>query len=73
MLLSSYGLVLHGGGARRTRAGMHYVMLNLVGSSIFLIGVGILYGLLGSLNMADLAVRMAVRRLIMPHCCRPAA
>ncbi|MFO7576847.1 MAG: monovalent cation/H+ antiporter subunit D [Pelovirga sp.] len=59
MLLSSYGLVLHGGGARRTKAGMHYVMLNLVGSSIFLIGVGILYGLLGSLNMADLAVRIA--------------
>lgn len=59
MLLSSYGLVLHGGGARRTKAGMHYVMLNLVGSSIFLIGVGILYGLLGSLNMADMAVRLA--------------
>ncbi len=59
MLLSSYGLVLHGGGARRTKAGMHYVMLNLVGSSVFLIGVGILYGLLGSLNMADMAVRLA--------------
>ncbi|MFO7765154.1 MAG: monovalent cation/H+ antiporter subunit D [Pelovirga sp.] len=59
MLLSSYGLVLHGGGARRTKAGMHYVMLNLVGSSIFLVGVGVLYGLLGSLNMADMAVRLA--------------
>ena len=59
MLLSSYGLVLHGGGARRTKAGMHYVMLNLVGSSVFLIGVGILYGLIGSLNMADMAVRLA--------------
>ena len=59
MLLSSYGLVLHGGGRLRTRAGMHYVLLNLVGSSIFLIGVGILYAVLGTLNMADLAVRMA--------------
>lgn len=59
MLLASYGLVLHGGGAKRTKAGMHYIMLNLVGSSIFLIGVGILYGLLGSLNMADMAVRLA--------------
>ncbi len=59
MLLSSYGLVLHGAGATRTRAGMHYVMLNLMGSSIFLIGVGLLYGLLGSLNMADMAVRLA--------------
>ena len=60
MLLSSYGLVLHGGGGLRTRAGMHYVMLNLVGSSIFLLGVGILYAVLGTLNMADLAVRMAL-------------
>ncbi len=59
MLLSSYGLVLHGGGKLRTRAGMHYVLLNLVGSSIFLVGVGILYSVLGTLNMADLAVRMA--------------
>ncbi len=41
MLLSSYGLVLHGGGGLRTRAGMHYVLLNLVGSCIFLVGVGI--------------------------------
>ncbi|MDT8377366.1 MAG: monovalent cation/H+ antiporter subunit D [Desulfotignum sp.] len=59
MLLSSYGLVLHGGGGLRTRAGMHYVLLNLVGSSIFLVGVGILYAVLGTLNMADLAVRMS--------------
>ncbi len=58
MLLSSYGLVLHGGGGLRTRAGMHYAMLNLIGSSIFLIGVGILYGVLGTLNMADMAVRI---------------
>jgi multicomponent K+:H+ antiporter subunit D len=59
MLLSSYGLVLHGGGRLRTRAGMHYVLLNLMGSSIFLVGVGILYAVLGTLNMADLAVRMS--------------
>lgn len=58
MLLSSYGLILHGGGRYRTRAGLHYVILNLVGSSIFLVAVGVLYGLLGTLNMADLAVRM---------------
>lgn len=59
MLLSSYGLVLHGGGPARVRAGLHYVALNLIGSSVFLIGVGILYGILGSLNMADLAVRLS--------------
>jgi multicomponent K+:H+ antiporter subunit D len=41
LLLASYGLVLHGGGRRaRTRAGLHYVVLNLAGSSLFLIAVG---------------------------------
>ena len=38
---------------------MHYVVLNLLGSSFFLIGVGVLYGLTGTLNMADLAAKVA--------------
>ena len=60
LLLASYGLVLHGGGAERTRASLHYVVINLAGSSLFLIAVGTLYGLYGSLNMADLAVKIAI-------------
>lgn len=59
LLIASYSLLLHGSGAARVRSGMHYVVLNLVGSSLFLIGVGTLYGLLGTLNMADLAVRVS--------------
>ncbi len=59
LLIASYALLLHGNGAARVRAGLHYVVLNLVGSALFLIAVGTLYGLLGSLNMADLAVRLA--------------
>lgn len=59
LLLASYGLLLHGGGPERTRAGMHYVILNLAGSSLFLIAVAVLYGLTGTLNMADMAVRVA--------------
>jgi len=59
LLIASYGLLLHGGGAKRTRAGLHYVVLNLVGSTLFLFAVGTLYGVLGTLNMADLAQRMA--------------
>jgi len=55
LLLASYGLILHGGGVERTRAGLHYVVINLAGSSLFLIAVGVLYGLYGTLNMADLA------------------
>ncbi|MBK1647987.1 monovalent cation/H+ antiporter subunit D [Rhabdochromatium marinum] len=59
LLIASYGLLLHSGGAARTRAALHYVALNLVGSLLFLIGLGTLYAATGSLNMADLASRIA--------------
>ncbi len=59
LLLSSYAMLLYGGGPDRTRAGLHYVTLNLVGSSLFLIAVSMLYGLTGTLNMADMAARVA--------------
>lgn len=59
LLLASYGLLLHGGGRLRTMAGLHFVVINLVGSTLFLFAVGTLYGLLGTLNMADLAVQVA--------------
>jgi multicomponent K+:H+ antiporter subunit D len=58
LLIASYGLMLHGQGAERLKAGVQYVVINLVGSTLFLIGIGILYGLTGTLNMADLAVRV---------------
>jgi multicomponent K+:H+ antiporter subunit D len=55
LLLASYGLVLHGGGPARTRAGLHYVIVNLAGSSLFLIAAGLIYGIFGTLNLAHLA------------------
>ena len=42
LLLASYGLLLHGGGRRRTRAGLHFVVVNLAGSTLFLFAVGTL-------------------------------
>jgi multicomponent K+:H+ antiporter subunit D len=59
MLAASYGLALHGSGIARVRAGLHYVAINLVASLLFLIGVSMIYGLAGTLNMADLAGRIA--------------
>jgi multicomponent K+:H+ antiporter subunit D len=59
LLISSYALLLHGSGARRTRAALHLVALNLVGSSLFLIGVGAVYAVTGTLNLADLVGRVA--------------
>jgi multicomponent K+:H+ antiporter subunit D len=58
-LIASYGLLLHGQGATRLKAGVQYVVINLVGSTLFLVGVGLLYGVTGTLNMADMAVRVA--------------
>jgi len=58
LLLASYGLLLHGGGRLKTRSGLHYVSLNLVGSTLFLFAVGALYGILGTLNLADMAIKI---------------
>nr|WP_255783859.1 monovalent cation/H+ antiporter subunit D [Lysobacter chinensis] len=57
MLIASYGLLLSGGRGPRMRAGLHYVVLNITASTLFLIALGLLYGVLGSLNMAELALR----------------
>lgn len=55
MLAASYGLLLHGSGRLRVQTGLHYIAINLAASSLFLIGVSMLYGITGTLNMADLA------------------
>lgn len=57
MLAASYGLVLHGGGEVRVRAGLHYIAINLLASLIFLIGIAMVFSVVGSLNMAEIAVR----------------
>jgi multicomponent K+:H+ antiporter subunit D len=57
LLAASYGLMLHGSGRARVAAGLHYVAVNLVASLLLLIALGLIYGVTGTLNMADLAVR----------------
>lgn len=59
MLAASYGLMLHGSGSQRVRAGLHYIAINLAAALLFLIGVAMIYGVTGTLNMADLAVRIS--------------
>ena len=58
LLVASYGLALHGSGPLRVRAGLHYIAVNLAASVLFLIGVSMIYGVTGTLNMADLATRV---------------
>jgi len=55
MLASSYGLALHGGGAVRTTASLHYIVINIATSLLFLIGVSLIYAVTGTLNLADIA------------------
>lgn len=59
LLIASYGLMLHGQGPARLKAGVQYVVVNLVGSALFLIALGLLYALTGTLNMADMGARVA--------------
>jgi len=59
LLIASYGLMIHSGGQKRLRAGTQYVLYNLLGSTLFLFALGTLYAETGTLNMADLAVRIS--------------
>jgi len=59
LLIASYGLMIHSGGAARLRAGVQYVAYNLVASALFLIALATLYGVTGTLNLADLAGKVA--------------
>ncbi|EOQ67484.1 monovalent cation/H+ antiporter subunit D [Acinetobacter sp. P1(2023)] len=55
LLMASYVLLLHGQGKPRFQLGVHYVIINLLASALFLIGLGMIYGSVGSLNMADVS------------------
>ena len=57
-LAASYGLQLHGSGWMRVRSGMHYIAVNLLASSLFLVGLAMLYGVMGTLSMADVAAKL---------------
>ncbi|MGH8074351.1 MAG: monovalent cation/H+ antiporter subunit D, partial [Lysobacter sp.] len=64
MLIASYGLLLSGGRGVRMSAGLHYVSFNIAASTLFLIALALVYGMLGTLNMAELAVQIAA---VAPH------
>ncbi|MBX3382976.1 MAG: Na+/H+ antiporter subunit D [Phycisphaeraceae bacterium] len=59
LLMSSFVLLALGGERPQLEGAIKYVTLNLISSVLFLIAVGILYGAVGTLNMADLALKVA--------------
>jgi len=58
ILISSFVLLTLGGQKPQMEGAIKYVTLNLISSSLFLTAIGLLYGLTGTLNMADLAVKL---------------
>lgn len=60
MLIASFVLMELGGEKAQLEGAVKYVTLNLVSSALFLTAVGILYGVVGTLNMADLARQLRV-------------
>jgi multicomponent K+:H+ antiporter subunit D len=64
LLAASYGLLLRSAGGTAVKHSLHYIAINLAASILFLIGVALIYGIAGTLNMADLAQRAAA---LAPH------
>lgn len=58
MLIASFVLLALGGGRKQTEGALHYVTLNLLASALFLAGVGLVYGMSGTLNLAELGARL---------------
>ena len=58
LLMASFALLTLGGQLKQINAGIRYVFLNLLISTLFLISLGIIYSSLGTLNLAHLAIRM---------------
>jgi multicomponent Na+:H+ antiporter subunit D len=59
LLMASYVLLTLGGTRSRVRAGLTYVVVNVVSSLVFLIGIALVYAAVGTLNLAQISVRMA--------------
>ncbi len=58
LLISSYGLLVLGNDRPQLDGALKYGVLNLMGTTFFLVATGMLYGLLGTLNMADIAMKL---------------
>jgi multicomponent Na+:H+ antiporter subunit D len=58
MLMASFGLLVLGQSRSQLDGGVKYVIINLVATLLFITGIGLLYGLTGTLNMADLSEKI---------------
>lgn len=58
LLMASYALIVHGGEKPQLREAIKYIVINIFSSSLFVGTVAYLYSVTGTLNMADLAVKI---------------
>jgi len=58
IIISSFVLISIGGEKNQLEGAVKYFTLNFFGSLIFLTALGVIYGLTGTLNMADIAVKI---------------
>ncbi|MDQ0454331.1 Na+/H+ antiporter subunit D [Rhizobium paknamense] len=66
LLISSFGMLILGSEREQIDGALKYAVLNLIATTLFLITVGFLYGLFGTLNMADLAQKAASADAALP-------
>lgn len=59
MLMASFGLLVMGRSPERLTGGVKYVTVNLISTLFFITAIGLIYGLTGTLNLADLHVKAA--------------
>lgn len=60
LLVSSLALLLHGNEKAQLRGAIPYLAMNLVASALALVAIGLIYGMTGSLNMAELSRRLSL-------------
>ncbi|MGD1974402.1 MAG: Na+/H+ antiporter subunit D [Desulfobacterales bacterium] len=58
MLIASFGLLVLGQSKSQLDGGVKYVVINLLATLLFIAGIGLLYGLTGTLNLADLHAKV---------------
>jgi len=60
LLISSYLLIVLGGEKVQLRESIKYILINIISSALFVVTIGYLYSVVGTLNMADVAVKVAL-------------